>query len=110
MSWSKMSAAQQAKWQLKATSHWATWLENNAVEVLDGPDSEAVIEKLTAEGHTARILDTRWILTDKSDGLRTLSNFLPEEPSARLIAPGYKEEAFMKGELRSDAPTGARLS
>ena len=110
MSWNKMSPAQQSKWQLKATAHWTTWLENNAVEVLDGPESEAVTAKLAAEGHSARILDTRWILTDKSDGLRTPSKPLPEEPSARLIAPGYKDEAFMKGELRSDAPTGARLS
>ncbi len=53
-------------------------------------------------------MSTRWILTDKNDGRRTVAIPLPLDASTRLILPGYGDRAFYCGELRSDAPTGSR--
>ena len=35
---------------------------------------------------------------------------VPEKAAARLIVPGYKDLANLKGELRRDSPTGSRIA
>ena len=52
----------------------------------------------------------RWVLRDKNAGLSTNANPLALEASARLVLPGYKDIANIKGELRRDAPTGSRIA
>ena len=56
------------------------------------------------------ILDGRFVLTDKNGGLRTESNPLPVEASARLVFPGFRDPYHLDGNLRCDAPTGSRNS
>jgi len=46
------------------------------------------------------------VLTDKNSSLQTPERDLPLKANARLVVPGFKDLAHLKGELRKDAPTG----
>jgi len=108
MNWKNMTAHDQSQFQAALDKHWKIWLENEAVEVLTLDESTAVLQRLLKSGQAEHVLQLRTILTDKNDGLRTATNPLPLEASARLIAPGFKDAALLEGQLRTDAPTGSR--
>ena len=57
---------------------------------------------LANKGELDRIPIPRFVLTDKAHGLmglRTASNPLPVEASARLVAPGLRDRANLEGEI-----------
>ncbi len=93
-----------------AEKHWKVWLENEAVKVLTVDESKKVKEDLRRSGEEDRIIKARFVLTDKNDGLRTESKWLPLEPSARIVVPGYQVRENLEDTIRRDAPTGARNS
>ncbi|CAE7426409.1 unnamed protein product, partial [Symbiodinium sp. KB8] len=51
-----------------------------------------------------------FVLTDKADGLRSAENPMEIDASAKLVVPGFRGRANLNGEVRRDAPTGARLT
>ena len=57
-----------------------------------------------------KILQPRFVLTDKHDGLRTESHPLPISASSRLVMPGFKDRSNLGGRLRRDATTGSRMA
>ncbi|OLQ04968.1 Uncharacterized protein K02A2.6 [Symbiodinium microadriaticum] len=108
--WGRMSEHEKRLWSKAADKGWQAYLENDAVRILDAKESSAVRKQLAAKGELDRILVPRFVLTDKADGLRSENNPLEVEASARLVVPGFKDRANLNGEVRRDAPTGARLT
>lgn len=105
-----MSPQQKKLWSEAAEKGWKTYVDNNAVQVLSMAESNAVRRDLARRGELDRILQPRFVLTDKHDGLRTASHPLPVLASSRLVVPGFKDRANLEGSLRRDAPTGSRLA
>ena len=85
-------------------------MDNNAIKVLSLQESRAVKRELARRGELDRILQPRFVLTDKRDGLRTEGDPLPLLASARMVVPGFRDRANLEGRLRRDAPTGSRIS
>ncbi|CAE7237175.1 unnamed protein product [Symbiodinium microadriaticum] len=108
--WSQMDEKQRALWGKAAEKGWAAYVDNAAIEILSLKESQAVRTRLAKAGELDRIMQPRFVLTDKADGVRTPENWVPPEPSARLIVPGFQDRANLQGELRRDSPTGSRLS
>ena len=108
--WSKMGPEDRKLWSEAATKGWQTYLENEAVQVLDMKRSAEVRRELAQKGELDKIMRPRFVLTDKADGLRTETNNLEKRPSARLVVPGFRDTANLEGKLRRDAPTGSRLA
>ena len=57
-----------------------------------------------------KILQPRFVLTDKHDGLRTESHPLPISGKRRPVMPGFKDHSNLGGRLRRDATTGSRMA
>ena len=73
-------------------------------------ESQKVRQRLAHAGELDKILQPRFVLTDKHDGVRTASHPLPIKASARIVVPGFRDRANLEGNLRKDAPTGSRLA
>lgn len=108
--WNQLSPEKKMLWSEAAVKGWRAYIDNNALEVLDMAKSTAVRRDLARRGELDRILQPRFVVTDKHDGLRTQSHPLPILASSRLVVPGFKDQANLEGSLRRDAPTGLRLS
>ena len=108
--WGHMTAEERKLWHKAAEKGWQAYVDNEAVQVLNVKESAAIRKQLAARGELDRILVPRFVLTDKADGLRSESNPMPVDASARLVVPGFKDRANLNGEVRRDAPTGARLT
>ena len=108
--WRSMNEEKRREFQKAAEKHWAVWLENEAVRVLSASETARVREELRQKGEEDRIIGARFVLTDKNDGLRTESKWLPLEASARIVIPGYKVKENIEDTVRRDAPTGSRNS
>ena len=109
-SWNKMSPEDRKLWSAAAVKGWQVYIDNEAVQVLSVQRSIDVRRELAQQGRLGSILRPRFVLTDKADGLRTLDNDIPKQPSARLVVPGFRDSANLEGKLRRDAPTGSRLA
>ena len=105
----RMSRQQQEKLQKKATDHWSFWLEHDAVRVLSEEERAERIRHLTADGRIHEVMQPRWVLTDKN-AWKSATQCPLEDPSSRLIVPGFQDVCFQQGQLRSDAPTACRDS
>ena len=108
--WAALNEEKRRIFQKAAEKHWQIWLENDAVRVLSKEESAKVQKELESVGEQERVVRGRFVLTDKNDGLRTESYYLPLEASARLVVPGYKVKENLEGTIRRDAPTGSRNS
>ena len=108
--WSKMSAEQRKLWGEAAIKGWLAYIDNRALDVLSLDESRKVRQRLAQAGELDKILQPRFVLTDKHDGLRTASHPLPVMASARIVVPGFRDRANLEGNLRKDAPTGSRLA
>ncbi|CAE7399786.1 Ank3 [Symbiodinium necroappetens] len=108
--WSHMTEEERKLWHKAAEKGWQAYVDNEAVQVLSVKESAAIRKQLAGRGELDRILVPRFVLTDKADGLRSESNPMPIDASARLVVPGFKDRANLNGEVRRDAPTGARLA
>ena len=108
--WTKMSSDDRKLWAEAAVKGWQVYVDNEAVQVMSMQRSADVRRELAQKGELNKILRPRFVLTDKSDGLRTKENNLEKKPSARLVVPGFRDSANLEGKLRRDAPTGSRLS
>ena len=106
--WPDMKEADKPAYKEAAKKGWNVWTENGAADLLSKEASERVVASLRARGELYRLLQPRWVFTDKNDGLRTKHRSLPVQASARLVVPGYRErEAYT---IRKDAPTASRIS
>jgi hypothetical protein len=106
--WHEMKSADKPAYAEAAVQGWKVWTENDAVQLLSKEASERVVASLRARGELHRLLQPRWVFTDKNDGLRTRFQDLPVRASARLVVPGYRDlEAY---NIRKDAPTASRIS
>lgn len=108
--WSQMSSDRRKLWEEAAIQGWNVYLDNKAVQPLSIKESQRVRRDLARRGELDRVLQPRFVLTDKHDGLRTASHPLPVKPSSRLVVPGYQDRSNLSGQLRRDAPTGSRLA
>ena len=77
-------------------SEWRSWTEFEAIQVLD----DATVQLLMKQG--ARLISTRWVLTDKNSALRTLHPSIPLLAKARLVVVGCQEDT---SQIRGDSPT-----
>ena len=109
-SWNKLSPEDRKLWADAAVKGWQVYIDNEAVQVLSIQRSQDVRRELAQQGRLGSILRPRFVLTDKADGLRTVDNNIPKQPSARLVVPGFRDAANLEGKLRRDAPTGSRLA
>ena len=107
--WSEMSEETRDKFRVAAKEQWDKWLENEAVKVLSLEESEGIYQELQRKGELERILQPRFVLTDKNAALRTPTNDLPLKANARLVVQGFRDLANLQGELRKDAPTASRI-
>ena len=106
--WPDMKEADKPAYCEAAKKGWNVWTENGAVDLLSKEASERVVASLRARGELYRLLQPRWVFTDKNDGLRTKHRSHPVQASARLVVPGYRDlEAYT---IRKDAPTASRIS
>ena len=106
--WPDMKEADKPAYKEAAKKGWNVWTENGAADLLSKEASERVVASLRARGELYRLLQPRWVFTDKNDGLRTKHRSLPVQASARLVVPGYRDrEAYT---IRKDAPTASRIS
>ena len=80
------------------------------MQVLSPSASKAVYQSLERRLEIERILQPRFVLTDKNTSLRTESSPLPVKANARLVVPGFKHVQNLRGELRRDAFTGSRIA
>ena len=110
MRWGAMNEETRAEFRKAAGEQWEKWLENGAIEVLSLAKSRSVLQELERKGELDRVLRPRFVLTDKNAPMRTASCPLPLKASARIVVPGYRDLANLRGELRRDAPTGSRLA
>ncbi|CAE7844118.1 K02A2.6, partial [Symbiodinium necroappetens] len=108
--WSKMTSRERELWTKAAEKGWKAYVENEAVSILGPRESASIRRQLAQKGELDRILVPRFVLTDKADGLRSEANPMDIDASARLVVPGFKDRANLNGEVRRDAPTGARLT
>ena len=106
--WRTMSAKEKTAFAEATIKGWEVWTSNDAVAVLSKEASERVVASLRARGELHRLLQPRWVYTDKNDGLRTQSKDLPILASARLVVPGFKDLGSYT--VRKDAPTASRTS
>ena len=93
-----------------AVNQWQKWIENQAVRVLSLQQSRAVYQELERKGELNRILQPRFVLTDKNALHRTPTCPLPLKAFARIVVPGYLDLANLRNELKRDAPIGSRLA
>ena len=108
--WRQMSAEDKKGFSEAAIKGWMVYLDNNAVEVLDMKTSGEVRRQLAKEKALDKIMQPRFVLTDKNDPLRTVDNPLPRLYSARLVVPGFRDRSNLENKVRRDAPTGCRIS
>lgn len=87
--WSKMTPTQRHLWSEAAVTGWNAYVDNKAVRVLSMEESAKVYRDLTLRNELDRVMEPRFVLTDKHDGLRTESHPLPVKASSRLVVPGY---------------------
>ena len=105
-----MTPERKKLWSEAAVKGWNAYVDNNAIQILSVEEFARVRKDLAKRGELDRILQPRFVLTDKHDGLRTPSHPLPVSASSRLVVPGFKDKSNLEGTLRRDAPTGSRLS
>jgi len=105
-----MNAEQRKLWGEAATKGWLAYIDNRALDVMSLEESRKVRQRLALAGELDKILQPRFVLTDKHDGVRTASHPLPVKASARIVVPGFRDRANLEGNLRKDAPTGSRLA
>ena len=108
--WTQMSPAKQQLWREAAIKGWNAYIDNNAIQVLSVAESQRGRKDLAKRQELDKILQPRFALTDKNDGLRTESHPLPIQASSRLVVPSSKDRSNLDGRLRRDAPTGPRIA
>ena len=97
LTWSRLNELDRSAFRKAAKEHWQVWLDSDAVEVLSPEKSKWIRQELRRRGEEEKILEPRFVLTDKSDGLRTDHFMLPVNHSARLVVPGFKDWANLMG-------------
>jgi transposase InsO family protein len=108
--WNQLSPEDRKGFADAAVQGWQVYFDNGALEVLDMKTSGEIRRQLAKDGALDKILQPRFVLTDKHDGLRTEDHWLPRKYSARLVVPGFRDRCNLEGRLRRDAPTGCRIS
>ena len=108
--WKSMSKEDQKGFSEAAVKGWLVYVENGAVEVLDLKQSQQIHQRLKQTGETSKVMQPRFVMTDKNASLRTENRWLPKKYSSRRVVPGYKDKLNLEGRLRRDAPTGSRLA
>ena len=105
--WSTMNDIQKQLFREAAGTGWSVWIENDAVEVLSASEAAAVRRRLKRDNQMSKILQPRFVYTDKNDGQRTADRPMGIRASARLVVPGYQDISAYT--IRKDAPTASRL-
>ena len=105
--WRSMTEEQKRLFKEATINGWKAWVENDAIEVLSPEEVASVKARLRRDGEMTKILQPRFVFTDKNDGLRTLDNPMELKPSARLVVPGYQDTSAYT--IRKDAPTASRV-
>ena len=105
--WKSMTGEQKRLFKEATVKGWNAWVENDAIEVLSPEEADAVKVRLRKDGEMTKILQPRFVFTDKNDGLRTMDNPMELKPSARLVVPGYQDTSAYT--IRKDAPTASRV-
>lgn len=106
--WKNMTPEEKKAFHIAAKDAWQVWEDNQAVEVLSIPESEAIRSRLRMNKEVGKILTPRFVFTDKHSGLRTAERPLPLKARARVVVPGFRD--VLSFAIRKDAPTGSRLS
>lgn len=86
-----MNAEQRKLWGEAATKGWLAYIDNRALDVMSLEESRKVRQRLALAGELDKILQPRFVLTDKHDGVRTASHPLPVKASARIVVPGFRD-------------------
>lgn len=78
--WHEMNDHQKKLFADAAMTGWNVWVDNNAVSVLSKQEAEEVRARLRRSGEGSKILQPRFVYTDKNDGLRTPDNPMEIKP------------------------------
>ena len=108
--WTQLFPAKKELWREAAIKGWNVYTDNNAIQGLSVAESQKIRKGLAKRNQLDKILQPRFVLTDKHDGLRTESHPLPILASSRLVMPGFKDRSNLGGRLRREAPTGSRMA
>ena len=83
----RWNSMQKGAFTVAAKEAWDVWVRNEAVEVLSEEESSRVEATLRQRGELHKVLQPRFVFTDKNDGLRTATNDLPIRASAPPRGP-----------------------
>ena len=67
--WHRMTDDVRDKFRQAAQEQWSKWEENEAIKVLSLSESKAVYQELERKGELQRVLQPRFVLTDKNSSL-----------------------------------------
>ena len=92
---------------LEAVSkRWKAWQENAAATVLPPAEAKVIGRTLRKQGLQDRVMQSQFVLVDKSEGKSTAENPLDTKASARIVVPGYADPDAL--DSRRDSPTACR--
>ena len=106
LQWSSIPEHVRPLYTKAVEKQWASWLDNGAVEFVAPAEAREIEHELAEKGDSSRVMDMRYVFTDKNDGKRTPHNDLPVHASCRIVIPGYSDPDLCS--LRRDAPTLSR--
>ena len=72
--WHRMTDDVRDKFRHAAQEQWSKWEENDAIKVLSLAESRAIYQELERKGELQRVLQPRFVLTDKNSSYRTHDN------------------------------------
>lgn len=64
-----MTPAQRQLWSEAAVTGWNAYVDNKAVQVLSMEESAKIYRDLARRNELDRVMEPRFVLTDKHDGL-----------------------------------------
>ena len=92
---------------LEAVSkQWNAWQENAAAAVIPPAEAKVIWRKLRKQGLQDRVIQSRFVHGDKSEGNSTAENPWDTKASADVVVPGYADPDVL--DMWRDSPTACR--
>eukprot|EP00973_Karenia_brevis_P084080 11665880-Karenia_brevis.AAC.1 len=84
------------------SKEWSKFVAHQTIETMTDEEQSSLSDD-------AKIVDMRFVFTDRNDQEREAENLswqsLPPELKARLVAKGFQDKDVMSGKVKTSAPT-----
>ena len=88
------------------SKQWNAWQENAAATIIPPAEAKVIWRTLRKQGLQDRVMQSQFVLVDKSQGKSTGENPWDTNASARIVVPGYADPDVL--DFRRDSPTACR--